>query len=213
MLEILFGQSTEAVGRTDDVTGSVTFEGSEVAEGSFEVDMTTVASDESRRDGQFNGRIMETDTFPTATFVLTEPIALDEVPAAGERVTAEATGDLTLHGVTRSVTFEVEAQLTGSTFAVDGTIPITFADYEIDNPSEAVDWWRDAPPIDPAGRAAELIAAGAGRRRLSRELGVTEYEARQLLARTRIPSEATAPMDASAHHDRHVNGTSPGRTS
>jgi hypothetical protein len=36
-----------------------------------------------------------------------------------------------------------------------------------------------------ADRAALLIAAGVGRRRLSRELGVSEYEARQLLARTR----------------------------
>jgi hypothetical protein len=47
---------------------------------------------------------------------------------------------------------------------------------------------RPVPPAaDPApgdgepDRAAELIAAGAGRRRLSRELGVSEYEARRLL--------------------------------
>ena len=38
---------------------------------------------------------------------------------------------------------------------------------------------------DDRDRAAALIAAGAGRRRLSRELGVTEYEARRLLDRTR----------------------------
>jgi hypothetical protein len=41
---------------------------------------------------------------------------------------------------------------------------------------------------EPPDRAAELIAGGAGRRRLSRELGVTEYEARQLLARGRPPA-------------------------
>lgn len=40
---------------------------------------------------------------------------------------------------------------------------------------------------DGAGedRAGELIAAGAGRRRIARELGVTEYEARALLTRSR----------------------------
>jgi hypothetical protein len=56
--------------------------------------------------------------------------------------------------------------------------------------------WETAPPAlpepgDEAGgsvavdleRAGELIAAGAGRRRLSRELGVSEHTARQLLAR------------------------------
>ncbi|MDN5861565.1 MAG: DUF2637 domain-containing protein [Pseudonocardia sp.] len=50
--------------------------------------------------------------------------------------------------------------------------------------------WEVAPPARGEGdRAAELIAAGAGRRRLSRELGVTEYEARQLLARSRASAD------------------------
>jgi hypothetical protein len=44
--------------------------------------------------------------------------------------------------------------------------------------------WGDAPPAAPV-RAAELIAAGAGRRRLSRELDITEYEARRLIERAR----------------------------
>ena len=38
---------------------------------------------------------------------------------------------------------------------------------------------------DERDRAAELIADGAGRRRLSRELEISEYEARRLLDRTR----------------------------
>jgi hypothetical protein len=50
-------------------------------------------------------------------------------------------------------------------------------------------WWETAPPATPRpgkeDRAAALIAAGVGRRRLSRELGMSEYEARQLLSRTR----------------------------
>lgn len=42
----------------------------------------------------------------------------------------------------------------------------------------------DATPAgEPVGdRASELVAAGVGRRTLSRELGITEHEARQLLA-------------------------------
>lgn len=51
-----------------------------------------------------------------------------------------------------------------------------------------------APFCQGPDRAAELIAAGAGRRRLSRELGVTEYEARQLLAQTRLSATDT-PTD------------------
>lgn len=133
--EQLFGQSAEAVGRSEGVTGELTIEGTTVTEASFEVDMTTFESDESRRDGQFEGRIMEVDQFPTATFVLAAPIELGAAPADGERVEVEATGDLTLHGVTREVTIPLVAEWNGDTFAVDGSVTVTFADYDIDDPS------------------------------------------------------------------------------
>jgi polyisoprenoid-binding protein YceI len=133
--ETLFGQDAEAVGRTEDVTGQLTVSGTTVTEARFEVDLTTVTSDESRRDGQFQGRIMETDQFPTATFVLTAPVDLGAEPDDGEQVTTDASGDLTLHGVTRAVTIPLTAERNGNSFAVDGTIVVTFADYGIDNPS------------------------------------------------------------------------------
>lgn len=51
-----------------------------------------------------------------------------------------------------------------------------------------------SPSLD---RAAVLIAAGAGRRRLARELSITEYEARRLLRRARTPDLLTAaPLTA-----------------
>jgi polyisoprenoid-binding protein YceI len=133
--EVLLGQSTEAVGRTSDVEGTLEIDGTTVTAVDLTVDMTTVASDSSQRDGQFRGRIMDTDSFPTATFTLTEPIELDAVPADGETVSATATGDLTLKGTTTSVTVELQAQRSGGTLSVQGAIPITFADYGIDNPS------------------------------------------------------------------------------
>lgn len=133
--EVLFGQSTEGVGRTSEVEGTLVVDGTKISEVDLTVDMTTVTSDSTQRDGQFSGRIMDTATHPTATFVLTEPIDLGSVPADGEKVTVSATGDLTLRGVTKSVTFDLQAQRSGSTFSVSGAIPITFADYEIDNPS------------------------------------------------------------------------------
>ena len=46
----------------------MTLDGAIVTDASFTVDMTTVTSDESRRDAQFDGRIMETSVYPTATF-------------------------------------------------------------------------------------------------------------------------------------------------
>jgi Protein of unknown function (DUF2637) len=59
--------------------------------------------------------------------------------------------------------------------------------------------WDDAPPVAPLDRAAELIAAGAGRRRLSRELNITEYEARRLIERGgTTPSPAPSAAAASS---------------
>lgn len=133
--EVLLGQDTTAVGRTNGVTGSLELDGSSVSSASFTVDMASVASDESRRDGQFRERIMNTDQYPTSTFTLTSPIDLGSTPADGETITATATGDLTLRGVTKSVTFEVQARRTGGTLEVNGAIPVVFAEWDIPDPS------------------------------------------------------------------------------
>ncbi len=133
--ETLFGQSNTAAGRTTSVKGKLTINATTVPTADFTVDLTTVKSDQARRDAQFQGRIRATATFPTATFKLTKPIALTNVPPNLTPVKATATGDLTLHGKTKSVTFELQAQRNGDKIEVSGSIPVTFADYGIDNPS------------------------------------------------------------------------------
>ena len=133
--EVLFGVDTAAVGRTNQVTGSLTIIGTQVTDAEFVVDVASITSDESRRDGQFAGRIMSTDEFPTATFTLTEPIELGALPAEGLEVVTTATGELTLRGVTNPVTFEVDAKLANGKIGVLGNIPVVFADYSIANPS------------------------------------------------------------------------------
>ena len=133
--EILFGQSKEAAGRTNDVTGSFTLSSTTVSEASFTVDMATVTSDQSRRDGQFRGRIMDVATYPSSTFTLTRPIVLGALPAEGVTGTATATGELTLRGTTKTVTVELSGKRTGGTIQVGGSIPIVFEEWNIPNPS------------------------------------------------------------------------------
>ena len=134
--EVLAGVETEAVGRGNEIAGSFTVSGSEVTDACFVVQVASITSDQSMRDGQFNSRIMETDTYPTATFVLTEPIVLDELPeVGGDAITATATGELTLHGVTNEVTFDVTVQAGDDVIGVLGEIPIVFSDYDISDPS------------------------------------------------------------------------------
>jgi polyisoprenoid-binding protein YceI len=134
--EVLFGQSVEAVGRTDSVTGDATADGAKITKATFTVDMASVKSDRDQRDGQFRGRIMNVDQFPTSTFALTSPIDLGSIPAVGGQVKAKATGTLTLKGKANPVTFDVTASRTGSdTFEASGQIPVAFADYGVQNPS------------------------------------------------------------------------------
>jgi polyisoprenoid-binding protein YceI len=133
--EKLDGQSNEATGGTSAVTGQLAIAGTTVSTASFTVDMTQVSSDESQRDGQFQNRIMNTSRFPTATFELTAPLELTTIPDNLVQVTVKATGKLTLHGTTNTVTFDLLAQRNGAHIEVNGTIPVTFSDYGINNPS------------------------------------------------------------------------------
>jgi polyisoprenoid-binding protein YceI len=135
--EVLAGQKNTAVGRTSHVTGTISLEGSTVTSASLLVDLRTVHSDQSQRDVQFNGRIMDTAEYPDATFKLTKPLALGSIPAVDKTITETATGTLTMHGATRPVTFTVEARYTGSEIQVSGAIPIVFSDWNIANPSFA----------------------------------------------------------------------------
>ncbi|MBK5221793.1 MAG: YceI family protein [Acidimicrobiia bacterium] len=134
--EILLGQSAEAVGRTDQIDGSVTIDATAVTAATFEVDVASIESDDDRRDRQFRGRIMDVANHPIATLVLTDPIELGSEPANGETTTA----DLTLRGTTRSVEIELEARRDGERIEVLGSIPIGFAEWGIPSPS--------APGID-----------------------------------------------------------------
>jgi polyisoprenoid-binding protein YceI len=117
------------------VDGSLEISGTEVVATSVTADLTQLESDESRRDGAIRTNGIQTDLYPTAAFELTEPIAFAEQPAEGEVVEVEATGELTLHGVTRAVTFPLEARWDGGQIAVVGSLEIDLADYDITPPS------------------------------------------------------------------------------
>jgi polyisoprenoid-binding protein YceI len=130
--------ATEAVGRTPDVSGSLTVDGTTITAAAFTADLTTLESDEQRRDGQLRNQAIETSQFPTATFTLTKPVELGSIPAEGEAVDVTATGDLTLHGVTKSVEIPMQAKLENGVVTVVGTLPIVFADYDIAKPTSFV---------------------------------------------------------------------------
>ena len=124
-----------AVGRTTDVAATLTFAGTAVTDLSVTVDMTTLQSDRSQRDNALRTRGLETNDFPTATFVLTEPLALGAAPEEGVPFAGTAIGDLTLHGVTNSISMPVEGSLVAGTVVVIGSVDVALADYGIEPPT------------------------------------------------------------------------------
>jgi polyisoprenoid-binding protein YceI len=126
--------ANEAVGRTGDVQGSLTIEGSTVTDATFTIDMTTLQSNDSGRNGKIQ-EALQTDQFPTASFTLTEPIALGANAASGEDITVDAVGNLSIHGQTQPVTLPLQAKLVGSTVIVVGSVDVTFADYGVEVPT------------------------------------------------------------------------------
>jgi len=128
---------SEAVGRTSTVTGNLTINGGAVKAATFSAQVSTLKSDQSFRDTQMN-RLMDTGKFTDATFTLTKPITLGSVPADGVTAKFTATGDLTLHGTTKSVTFSIDAKKEGARIGVLGNIPVTFTEYGIENPSNSI---------------------------------------------------------------------------
>jgi polyisoprenoid-binding protein YceI len=126
---------TEATGRTDNVTASMKIDGTTVSDVTVTADLRDLTSDNSFRDGRIKSEGLESDDFPEAKFVLTKPITLTAVPTAGETIKTEATGDFTLHGVTKSVTIALEGRWDGKRVQVVGTLPVAFSDYGITAPT------------------------------------------------------------------------------
>ncbi len=126
---------TDATGRTNDVTASMTINGTTVSEVNVGANLVGLRSDKERRDSYIRDNGLQSHEFPIATFMSTQPITLAQAPQKGEKITTNATGRLTLHGITKSVTFAVQGRWDGTTVQVVGTLPIRFADYGITPPN------------------------------------------------------------------------------
>lgn len=130
----------EATGTTGPLSGTVEVEGSQVTAADITVDMAGLAFTDSPSVGTADTRSramqsqgLETDEFPEATFSLTEPIDLGDDVTSGDEVRSSATGDLTVHGVTKSITFDVAVSASGDTFRLTPVefIPIVLEDFDM----------------------------------------------------------------------------------
>jgi polyisoprenoid-binding protein YceI len=137
-IQELFGGETikkTATGRTPAVSGSLTVAGNQVSSVDITADLKQLKSDQSRRDASQQSSGLEINSFPTATFVLTQPITLPSAPSEGMVADVTAVGDLTLHGVTREVSIPLQASVSGGRINVAGGADIVLADFDISAPN------------------------------------------------------------------------------
>ena len=129
-----------AVGLTNQVTGQLKVDLSnpvQTASGEFQVDISTLTSDSSRRDNAIRGRWLESSRFPTALFKISSLQNFPANPAEGQALRFQMVGDLTVREATRPVTWDVSATLNGKTLSGEATTFIMMADWGVEPPNIA----------------------------------------------------------------------------
>lgn len=127
----------DAVGETNQVTGTIVIgeHGDVIPDRSrIVVNVTGLTSDQSRRDGYVQRRLLETEQFPAVELVPTELRGLPwPLPTSGAR-TFDLIGNLTVRGVTRPTTWRVTAQFGPDRVTGTAVTGFTFADFELTQP-------------------------------------------------------------------------------
>ncbi len=131
----------DAVGVTQDVEGKLVLgpDGTVSAEDSLiRVDLSTLQSDEDRRDNYVRNRTLGTGQSPHTDFVPTTISGLQwPLPSTGE-ASFSITGDMTIKDVTKEVTWETTAQFSDDRITGTATTNFTFDEFDLNVPSVAV---------------------------------------------------------------------------
>lgn len=133
--------ANDAVGTTDKVSGFMQImpDGTVGPGSKMVIDLRTMTSDQSMRDGYVRNRTLETEKFPEAVFVPTEVKGVPKmVPTTGQ-LGVQLSGNMTIHGVTKPVTFKGIATIDprSSTVAGRALTTITFSDFGLTKPTLA----------------------------------------------------------------------------
>jgi polyisoprenoid-binding protein YceI len=120
-------------------------------------DLTTLASDQRDRDNFVKMDTLQTRQFPKAEFVPTKTSGLTlPMPTSGE-FTFKLTGQMTIHGKTKEVTFDVAAKRSGNELTATATAAPTwkFGDFGMSAPSVP---FRVVSVVDEIRVVVDLVA-------------------------------------------------------
>jgi polyisoprenoid-binding protein YceI len=141
-------------------TFALTDDGTFSSDAKISFDLTTLASDNRNRDDFIKGDTLQTRQFPKAEFVPTKTTGLTlPMPASGE-FTFRLTGQMTIRGKTKEVTFDVQAKRTGNELTATATAAPAwkFADFGMTAPSVP---FRVVSIVDELRVVVDLVATAA----------------------------------------------------
>jgi len=150
---------SDAVLVATGATGSfvLTDDGTFSSDSKITFDVTTLASDQRDRDNFVKMDTLQTRQFPKAEFVPTKTTGLTlPMPASGE-FTFKLTGQMTIHGKTKEVTFDVVAKRSGNDLTATATAAPTwkFGDFGMTAPSVP---FRVVSVVDEIRVVVDLVA-------------------------------------------------------
>jgi polyisoprenoid-binding protein YceI len=139
--EVLFGQPNTVVGRTSQVAGQIRVDTQDPAQsqvGQIRVDLSALVTDNDLRNQTLQHRILETSdpSNQYATFVAKSLKGLPSTITVGQPVSFQITGDLTVHGVTRTVTFDAKVtEQNATTLVGQAQTTVRYEDFNIAIPN------------------------------------------------------------------------------
>ncbi len=121
-----------AVGVTSQVQGEIMVDSAAPQNsnlGTITADISQFKSDSGRRDNAIRTRFLESQRFPTVTFV---PTQIEGLPASyepGQEIPLKISGDLTIRDVTKPVSFEAVVRLSEGQLSGQATTTILMSDF------------------------------------------------------------------------------------
>jgi polyisoprenoid-binding protein YceI len=142
--EVLRGSPKTVVGVTNQVAGQIAVDPADPASaqvGQISINARTLATDSDMRNRAVKNRILQTDAYEFVTFQPTQLTGLPESAAAGEPLSFQIIGDLTIRDTTKQVTFDVTLTPVDET-RLEGlaTLTIPYRDFGLAIP--------DSPSVD-----------------------------------------------------------------
>jgi polyisoprenoid-binding protein YceI len=157
--ETLRGLESTAVGTTSVIAGEIylTPDGlSDDGASKFQVDLSTLKSDESMRDNFIKQNTLQTNRYQFAEFTIEEVTGFPESYTENTQVELTLSGTMKIHNVEKDVSWKVLARQAGDTLTATADTDISFTDFGMSPPNVQIARAKDGIHIQVVLVAREV---------------------------------------------------------